>query len=130
MTRLESISCDVMNVITVYCDVINNAKIYIINYLLRNECFGDTQNDMRAPSRILTSARILLGKTQREVASDCGLAAKTVYLAEKGDAGLVAVERLMAHYERSGIRFIRPSEGEGWGISASFLILPYEHNQG
>lgn len=57
------------------------------------------------------------------------MAAKTVYFAERGDAGIIAVERLMAHYERSGIRFIRPVGDEGWGVSASFLTLPYEQER-
>ncbi|MBY3201777.1 helix-turn-helix domain-containing protein [Rhizobium laguerreae] len=92
---------------------------------MREIGIDDTQIDMRAPSRILTSARILLGKTQREVANECGVAPKTVYLAERGDAGIAAVEKLMAHYERAGIRFIEPTEGEGWGVVALFLTSPY-----
>lgn len=82
---------------------------------------------MRAPKRILISARILVGQTQDEVATKCGLAKKTVHRAEIGTAGTRAVEKLMEYYERSGIRFIRPSEDDGWGMTASFLTLPYEH---
>lgn len=46
-----------------------------------------------------------------------------------GNAGIGAVERLMAFYERSGIRFIEPNESEGWGVTASFLTLPYEQER-
>lgn len=84
---------------------------------------------MRAPKRILISARILVGQTQEEIARACGLGTKTVHRAEMGIAGIGAVETLMAFYERSGIRFIEPNESQGWGVTASFLTLPYEQER-
>lgn len=83
---------------------------------------------MRAPKRILISARILVGRTQDEVAKECGLAKKTVHRAEIGAAGSGAVEALMSYYQRLGIRFIEPDGGEGWGVMAKFLTQPYEHD--
>ncbi|MBY3270765.1 hypothetical protein HFO05_19510 [Rhizobium laguerreae] len=52
-----------------------------------------------------------------------------MHRAEMGIAGLGTVETLMAFYARSGIRFIEPNESEGWGVSASFLTLPYEQER-
>lgn len=84
---------------------------------------------MRAPKRILISARILVGQTQGEIARACGLGTKTIHRVEIGTAGPGAVETLMAYYERSGIRFIEPVAGEGWGVTATFLTLPYEQER-
>ena len=80
---------------------------------------------MRPPERILTSARILVGQTQRELATASGFTQKTVYLIEKGEAGIGAVERLTQHFEQCGITFIKPDGAEGWGIRASSLTEGY-----
>lgn len=83
---------------------------------------------MRPPDRILVAARILIGQTQRELAKASGFTQKTVYLIEKGEAGIGAVERLTQHFEQCGIVFIRPDGEEGWGVRAASLTAGYRRN--
>lgn len=81
---------------------------------------------MRPPSRILASARILLDRTQRQLAADCGLTQKTVFRAENGNAEIETIEKLMRHYEDKGIVFTRPAGNKGWGIRTNFLKDDYD----
>lgn len=81
---------------------------------------------MRPPSRILAVARLLLGQTQAELAEDSGLSPRTVYMIEKGTAGIASVEKLVRHYGKRGVIFLAPNGMEGWGIRANFIAGAYD----
>ncbi|AXV16599.1 hypothetical protein CYG48_13425 [Neorhizobium sp. SOG26] len=84
---------------------------------------------MNVPKRILAAARLLLGKTQAEVARDSGLSTKTVVFVEKGTASLESVVKLTEHYQENGIQFLEPADGKGWGIRTTFLLRSYHQER-
>ncbi len=75
---------------------------------------------------MLAVARLVLGQTQAEVAEDSGISPRTIYMIEKGAAGIASVEKLVRHYGKRGVIFLAPSGTEGWGIRASFIAGCYD----
>ncbi|MBW0366700.1 helix-turn-helix transcriptional regulator [Ensifer adhaerens] len=75
---------------------------------------------------MLAVARLILGQTQAEVAEDSGISPRTIYMIEKGSAGIASVEKLVRHYGKRGIVFLAPSATEGWGIRANFVGGSYD----
>ena len=70
-----------------------------------------------APPTILQIAREFLGLSQDQVAALSGVSRKTIQRAEKGDQLISRqVARLQQFYEASGIEFVPPASGKGWGI--------------
>ncbi|WP_390890923.1 helix-turn-helix transcriptional regulator [Rhizobium leguminosarum] len=81
---------------------------------------------MRPPSRMLAVARLILGQTQAEVAAHSGISPRTIYMIEKGSAGIASVEKLVRHYGKCGVAFLQPTGAEGWGIRANFVVGSYD----
>ena len=81
---------------------------------------------MRPPSRILAVARLVLGQTQAEVAEDSGISPRTIYMIEKGTAGIASVEKLVRHYGKRGVIFLAPNGADGWGIRTNFVHGSYD----
>jgi transcriptional regulator with XRE-family HTH domain len=75
---------------------------------------------------MLAVARLALGQTQAEVAERSGISPRTIYMIEKGEAGIASVEKLVRHYGKCGVQFLAPSGIEGWGIRAHFLRGSYD----
>lgn len=75
---------------------------------------------------MLAVARLVLGQTQAEVAEDSGISPRTIYMIEKGEAGIASVEKLIRHYGKRGVIFLAPSGMEGWGIRTSFVVGSYD----
>ncbi|WP_165505878.1 helix-turn-helix transcriptional regulator [Rhizobium leguminosarum] len=75
---------------------------------------------------MLAVARLLLGQTQAEVAEHSGISPRTIYMIEKGAAGIASVEKLVRHYGKCGVIFLAPSGTEGWGIRANFVAGSYD----
>ncbi|KQZ57363.1 helix-turn-helix transcriptional regulator [Ensifer sp. Root558] len=75
---------------------------------------------------MLAVARLILGQTQAEVAEDSGISPRTIYMIEKGSAGIASVEKLVRHYCKRGIIFLAPSATDGWGIRANFVTGSYD----
>lgn len=84
---------------------------------------------MRPPTRILAVARLMLGQTQAEVAEQSGISPRTIYMIEKGSAGIASVEKLVRHYAKCGVVFLQPVAEEGWGIRAGFVVGSYDDEQ-
>jgi transcriptional regulator with XRE-family HTH domain len=81
---------------------------------------------MRPPKKILIAARLLLGQTQAELAQESGLGVRTIYNAEHGSLGLESVEKLVAHFEKQGIEFVKPEAGRGWGVFNHTLFASFD----
>lgn len=75
---------------------------------------------------MLAVARLVLGQTQAEVAEDSGISPRTIYMIEKGSAGIASVEKLVRHYGKRGIIFLAPGETDGWGIRTNFVAGSYD----
>ncbi|MCZ7938519.1 helix-turn-helix transcriptional regulator [Agrobacterium salinitolerans] len=75
---------------------------------------------------MLAVARLVLGQTQAEVAEDSGISPRTIYMIEKGAAGIASVEKLVRHYGKRGVIFLAPTAMEGWGIRANFVSGSYD----
>ncbi|KKZ88552.1 helix-turn-helix transcriptional regulator [Rhizobium phaseoli] len=75
---------------------------------------------------MLAVARLVLGQTQAEVAEDSGISPRTIYMIEKGAAGIASVEKLVRHYGKRGVIFLPPSGTEGWGIRANIMAGSYD----
>lgn len=75
---------------------------------------------------MLAVARLVLGQTQAEVAEDSGISPRTIYMIEKGAAGIASVEKLVRYYGKRGVIFLAPTPTEGWGIRASFIAGSYD----
>ncbi|MGO8661560.1 helix-turn-helix transcriptional regulator [Rhizobium ruizarguesonis] len=75
---------------------------------------------------MLAVARLVLGQTQAEVAEDSGISPRTIYMIEKGAAGIASVEKLVRHYGKRGVIFLAPGGTEGWGIRANFVAGSYD----
>ncbi|WP_165823502.1 helix-turn-helix transcriptional regulator [Metarhizobium album] len=75
---------------------------------------------------MLAVARLILGQTQAEVAADSGISPRTIYMIEKGAAGIASVEKLVRYYSKRGVIFLAPNGAEGWGIRANFVVGYYD----
>ncbi|KQR75896.1 MULTISPECIES: helix-turn-helix domain-containing protein [unclassified Rhizobium] len=75
---------------------------------------------------MLAVARLVLGQTQAEVAEDSGISPRTVYMIEKGVAGIASVEKLVRYYAKRGVGFLPPSAADGWGIRTNFVTGSYD----
>lgn len=75
---------------------------------------------------MLAVARLVLGQTQAEVAEDSGISPRTIYMIEKGAAGISSVEKLVRHYGKRGVIFLVPTATEGWGVRANFVAGSYD----
>ena len=75
---------------------------------------------------MLAVARLILGQTQAEVAEDSGISPRTIYMIEKGAAGIASVEKLVRHYGKRGVIFLAPTATEGWGIRTNFIAGSYD----
>jgi transcriptional regulator with XRE-family HTH domain len=75
---------------------------------------------------MLAVARLVLGQTQAEVAKDSGISPRTIYMIEKGAAGIASVEKLVRHYGKRGVVFLAPTAAEGWGIRTNFIAGSYD----
>ncbi|WP_430254855.1 helix-turn-helix domain-containing protein [Neorhizobium sp. DAR64872/K0K18] len=84
---------------------------------------------MRPPSKILIAARVLLGRTQAEVAKESGIGARTIFKVEHGAGDVVTVEKLVRHYEENGIEFSFPTGGKGWGLSSLHLLESFDQER-
>lgn len=70
-----------------------------------------------APAIILKLAREFLGLSQDEVEAHTRVSRSSIQRVERGRSGVLnsAVE-LQKFYQDSGIEFIAPSNGAGWGL--------------
>lgn len=84
---------------------------------------------MRPPSKILIAARLLLGRTQAEVAKESGIGARTIFKMEHAAGDAVTVEKLVRHYEENGIEFSFPAGGKGWGLSNCNLVESFDQEK-
>ncbi|WP_434729597.1 helix-turn-helix domain-containing protein [Rhizobium binae] len=84
---------------------------------------------MRPPSRVLLAARLLLGRTQAQVAADAAISPKTIFKAENGTAGVLSVEKLAQYYADKGVVLTPPSPTSGWVIEATFLKHRYDDDR-
>jgi len=75
---------------------------------------------------MLAVARLVLGQNQAEVAEDSGISPRTIYMIEKGAAGIASVEKLVRHYGKRGVIFLPPTATEGWGIRTNFVTGSYD----
>jgi transcriptional regulator with XRE-family HTH domain len=84
---------------------------------------------MTPPKRVLTAARILLNRTQAQLADDAGLAVRTVTNVERGTAGFEGVQKLVQHFKEKGIEFIKPAGDHGWGVFIRGFTPTYEEEK-
>ncbi|WP_082928802.1 helix-turn-helix transcriptional regulator [Rhizobium bangladeshense] len=72
---------------------------------------------LMVPPEILKVAREFLGLSQEQVEKHAGISRATVYRVERGLRELPQYALLVQHfYEESGIEFVAPSAGRGWGV--------------
>lgn len=60
------------------------------------------------------------------MAEDSGISPRTIYMIEKGTAGIASVEKLVRHYSKRGVIFLAPSGADGWGIRTNFVNGSYD----
>ncbi|MDX0563779.1 helix-turn-helix domain-containing protein [Sinorhizobium medicae] len=72
---------------------------------------------LMVPPEILRVAREFLGLTQEQVEKHAGISRATVQRVERSVRDLPQYALLVQHfYEKSGIEFVAPSGGRGWGV--------------
>ncbi len=72
---------------------------------------------MIAPPNVLIAARNLLGLKQVEAAEIAGISRSSIQRLELGKLDRTHSSILLqVSYERQGIVFVRPSNGQGWGL--------------
>jgi transcriptional regulator with XRE-family HTH domain len=84
---------------------------------------------MRPPAKILIAARLLLGRTQAEVARDAGIGARTIFKVEHGGGDVLTVEKLVGYFESMGVEFSPPAVGKGWGLSCRDLLESFDQEK-
>lgn len=74
---------------------------------------------MKISGKQVTAARDLLGITQGELATACGVSTHTVFRFEAGKAApyRVSLDKIISELERRGIEF---TNGDGAGVRISF----------
>jgi transcriptional regulator with XRE-family HTH domain len=72
---------------------------------------------MIAPPNVLRAARELLCKKQVDVAQAAGISRSSVQRVESGESDRTHTSIvLQTYYENEGIVFVRPGNGQGWGL--------------
>jgi len=72
---------------------------------------------MIAPPNVLRAARELLGLKQVEAADAAGISRRTIQRLESGELDRTHASILLqTSYETHGIVFVRPTNGQGWGL--------------
>jgi transcriptional regulator with XRE-family HTH domain len=72
---------------------------------------------MIAPPNVLRAARQLLGLKQVQAAEAAGISRRTIQRLELGEVDRThASIVLQVYYEETGIVFVRPANGQGWGL--------------
>jgi DNA-binding XRE family transcriptional regulator len=72
---------------------------------------------MMAPPKVLIAARNLLGLKQVEAAEIAGISRRTIQRLELGELDRTHASILLqCSYEDQGIVFVRPWDGQGWGL--------------
>ena len=72
---------------------------------------------MIAPPNVLRAARELLGLKQVEAAQVAGISRRTIQRLESGELDRTHASILLqTSYEEQGIMFVRPANGQGWGL--------------
>lgn len=72
---------------------------------------------MIAPSNVLRAARELVGMKQVDAAEAAGISRRSLQRLETGERGWAnAAVLLQTYYENQGVVFIRPANGNGWGL--------------
>lgn len=72
---------------------------------------------MIAPPNVLRAARELVGVKQVEAAEAAGISRRSIQRLEAGERDWAnASVLLQTYYESRGIVFLRPAEGNGWGL--------------
>lgn len=70
-----------------------------------------------APPKVLIAARNLLGLKQVEAAANAGISRRTIQRLELGELDRTHASILLqCSYEDQGIVFVRPKDGQGWGL--------------
>lgn len=70
-----------------------------------------------APPKVLIAARNLLGLKQVEAAEIAGISRRTIQRLELGELDRTHASILLqCSYEDQGIVFVRPKDGQGWGL--------------
>lgn len=70
-----------------------------------------------APPNVLIAARNLLGLKQVEAAEIAGISRRTIQRLELGELERTHASILLqCSYEDQGIVFVRPKDGQGWGL--------------
>lgn len=70
-----------------------------------------------APPNVLIAARNLLGLKQVEAAKIAGISRRTIQRLELGELDRTHASILLqCSYEDQGIVFVRPKDGQGWGL--------------
>ncbi|NEI31322.1 helix-turn-helix transcriptional regulator [Rhizobium ruizarguesonis] len=72
---------------------------------------------LMVPPEILKVAREFLGLSQEQVEKHAGISRATIHRVERGVRDLPQYALLVQHfYEQSGIEFVAPAGGRGWGV--------------
>ncbi|UHS56305.1 helix-turn-helix transcriptional regulator [Agrobacterium vaccinii] len=72
---------------------------------------------MIAPPNVLRAARELVGMKQVDAAEAAGISRRSLQRLETGERGWAnAAVLLQTYYENQGVVFIRPANGNGWGL--------------
>jgi transcriptional regulator with XRE-family HTH domain len=72
---------------------------------------------MIAPPNVLRAARELVGIKQLEAAQAAGISRRSIQRLETGENEWIKASVLLqTYYEKRGIVFIRPTNGNGWGL--------------
>lgn len=72
---------------------------------------------MIAPPNVLRAARELVGITQRDVVEAAGISRRSLQRLETGEQEWIKASVLLqTYYESRGIVFVRPADGNGWGL--------------
>lgn len=72
---------------------------------------------MMAPPNVLRAARQLIGMKQVDAAHGAGISRRTIQRLELGELEMTHTSIvLQVFYEHQGIVFVRPTNGQGWGL--------------
>lgn len=72
---------------------------------------------MIAPPNVLRAARELVGMKQVDAAEAAGISRRSLQRLETGERDWAnASVMLQTYYENQGVVFVRPANGNGWGL--------------
>src|SRR6218665_304442 len=83
---------------------------------------------MIAPPNVLRAARELVGVKQVDAAAAAGISRRSIQRLEAGERDWAnASVLLQTYYESRGIVFLRPTDGNGWGLidNKNLKVLPH-----